>query len=138
MTELKALIERVERATGPDREIDARVWCAVQGYEFSAMKNEHSFKYAPYRDALRASLLWGHQLVKGEHYTSSLDAVIALIEQQMPGAEWSLTNLYGTAWAELPLNGGDMQNEGDGCHGRSPILAAWALHLAGSAREAFA
>src|SRR5690606_20644606 len=31
---LPDLIARLEKATGPDRELDGRIWCAINGYEF--------------------------------------------------------------------------------------------------------
>ena len=92
------LLERVMQATGPDREIDARVACLVQGRTFL----EWSGHYYTCKEV--AGSCGGDEAIVPP-YTSSLDAVVALVERQMPGAEWSLSTLYGHAWAKLPLNG---------------------------------
>ena len=111
---LNDLIERVQKATGPDREIDALV--AVWRHGTVSTGDDLIYARAPYKDERCAwGTFWsversGMSLRTAPKFTDSLDEVVALIEKEMPGAAWSLTNLYGTARAELPLNGGDLDS----------------------------
>jgi hypothetical protein len=63
---LKALLERVERASGPDRELDAAIRDAL------------------YEPAKRGA--W-------RPYTGSLDASLALVEEMLPGCNLPLALL---------------------------------------------
>ena len=65
MTDLSALIARVEAATGPDREIDWEVHC-LGGMEGAGSYGRHPA------------------------YTASVDAVLALIERKLPDEAWLL------------------------------------------------
>ena len=62
---LEALALRVERGSGSDRALDADVMVAL----------------GPVHDA-GLLLLWSHE---APHYTTSLDAFVALIEEKLPG-----------------------------------------------------
>ena len=105
MSELDKLIERLERARGPDRELDA----AIFGFDkpmahTTGPTNPRMIESHPIPD-----------------YTASLDAAVALVERELPGwswmARWSRDNAdeqhYGAAYVK-PLTGDD---EGDfvGC-----------------------
>lgn len=72
MSDLAALIERLEKATGPDQEIDAEIQLTIIGsayaHEALALMNH----YPPY-------------------YTGALDAALALFEGAIPG--W-LVNIH--------------------------------------------
>jgi hypothetical protein len=70
---LSELIERVERAEGPDREIDGRIWKIADPAEFDHF-----------------CTLSSRPEVFAEHYTASLDAIVGLIERELPG-EWSIS-----------------------------------------------
>lgn len=72
--ELQGLIERCEKATGPDRELDVAIWQAL-------CWKDH------YRD-----------IAKGTVFTASLDASVALVERVLPGWHWSLDS-FGEATA---------------------------------------
>jgi hypothetical protein len=114
VSDLKALIERVEKATGPDREIDALVFGWLEGLKRNDgtfwIGGRFQFEHPTKRHPNGPAALYIDEAQVPE-YTSSLDAVVAMIERQMPGAEWSLTNLYGVALAEVPLN--DSENSGE-------------------------
>lgn len=64
MADLHSLLTRVEAATGPDRELDNMIRCAL------------------YEPAKRGMWL---------PYTASLDAALALVEDIFPGCKGSLT-----------------------------------------------
>ena len=63
MTTLTSLRERVEKATGPDREIDVEIFFELD------WTGQGDARTAP-------------------EYTSSIDAVVALIERELPGWAW--------------------------------------------------
>lgn len=86
---LEDLIERVEGATGPDREIEARLWCLQEGREFrkviwsdykypDGQKHWHSFR-------TNGGDVGCHSVPK---FTASLDAALALCERVLPGVWW--------------------------------------------------
>lgn len=66
--EIEALLARVEAATGPDRNIDYRLFIAFAPKEV----------FSPWYPT------------EGHFYTSSLDAVVGLIERELPGYRWGL------------------------------------------------
>lgn len=90
---LSELIERVERAEGPDREIDAQI---------VAYLNHAIVKPYPPTDDFGPRNRWQFWSRDGEHflgnegrmqvarYTESLDAIVGLIERELPG-EWSIS-----------------------------------------------
>ena len=98
MTALDDLISAVEAATGADREIDRAVRRHFNPTE--AVNNE---------------------------YTSSIDAVVALIRREMPGAEIALSGCgdFYEASVWLPPEPGH-----EGSSGMKPYRAALALLLA--------
>ena len=79
------LIARLERATGPDRELDNAIAAAV-GFKVPTANSE------------------GWPL----HYTASIDAALTLFE---PGTEYCISTLYGIAFVEAPLNHSDFAPE---------------------------
>jgi len=77
--DLTALIERVENATGPDRELDAAI-----------------------RDALYEPVKRG----AWTPFTSSLDAALALVEEKLPGTFWHVAK--GRTRPDEPLFGAEL------------------------------
>jgi hypothetical protein len=89
-----SLLERVEAATGVDREIDADLCLRWQ------TPNEH------YREPLRRPILMarehqrpgllenveisGVSAYSAPQYTASLDAALSLVERVLPGWDWSV------------------------------------------------
>ena len=87
MTTLTELLARVESATGADREIDEAVWLATTpgAYSVTSMGN----LWPPYQ--LREFRYpAGNLVMVMPNVTSSLDAVIALIERVLPGFAWKV------------------------------------------------
>ncbi|TAA49054.1 hypothetical protein [Shinella sp. JR1-6] len=101
MTDLSSLISRVEKATGPDRELDAMVWLEMTPgatRKFTKVKSETDL-WPPYTiDETRAA---DGRLIIVPAYTSSIDAAVALAERVLPGVELEITNLYGVARVTL-------------------------------------
>ena len=71
MSDLRGLIERVEKATGPDRELDAQIYIWVHGLRANA------------------PVLW----TQVAPYTNSLDAALALVEKMRPGYRWGVSSV---------------------------------------------
>lgn len=103
-TDLVALLARVEAAEGPDREIDARLWCWENGHAFVAISDGRkcwsnygdndsvnprgvpSAGWAIFRHKAPDrgnAMLQGHQPPR---VSASLDAALALVERVLPGA----------------------------------------------------
>lgn len=91
--DLTSLIERVEKATGPDRELDAAIEVAMLGtthmpddliYYKTTTRADHCLPGAYWRVSRS-----GEYLRTSEKYTSSLDAALALVEEKLPG--WTRT-----------------------------------------------
>lgn len=100
MTVLSELIERLEKATGPDRELDVAIGFAIgrirerDGNYLYAMGNDSDMVVEPndYDDRLVAQPLG--------YYTASIDAALTLVPE---GWGWSV----GSPWAnETPDAGG--------------------------------
>src|SRR5438105_1932936 len=98
-TDLSALIERVEKATGPDRELDEALALAF-GWRLREIV------------LVRTVLEWerptGFRLPIGTmadppFFTASLDAALALVERVLPGAQTTLivTPHGAQAWTGL-------------------------------------
>lgn len=90
MTDLKALLERVEAATGPDDDLDAEVWLAI--VPGASRKNlladwPDEEPLWEYHDAER-NTLFRAGLVPS--LTASIDAALALVERVLPGAYGSV------------------------------------------------
>jgi len=130
------LIARLEKATGPDREIDARLDHATRragivwglGDNFGVTPADVVDHWTDEQWAERSKELAQSM----PHYTSSLDAALALIERVMPGALWRIEkqgpvalSIYAAEsrhlhafWATCGLPG-----EQEGAHGATPALA---------------
>lgn len=81
-----ALAERCEKATGPDRMIDAEIHDAVYGGS----------------EAWEAVRRWGGGVQWIKHRTASVDAITTLIERKLPGCSYrSGRGEAGTYWAAI-------------------------------------
>ena len=124
---LTALAERVEGLTGPCRETDKAIALAL-GWTTEA----------PPRDSDRPMPhLWvgpdgSREMASPPHWTGSLDAVVALIERELPGALW-----YVDRGPVRPMAG--LQAAGDGppwfFYAATPALALLAATLRALARK---
>jgi len=96
---LQELLERVEKAEVPDRELDAALWAALwhgKPARFEDSRAQMFYTHFPRHAARPEPEAW-HNLWRTEDgtavsypsYTSSLDAAIALVEKKFPNAEFS-------------------------------------------------
>lgn len=110
MADYSDIIERLEKATGPDRELDCQIAATVEPHRFDSPGFPESRPIPPF------TLIDGGGCIRFEgggimdtrffpRVTASLDAAIALVEARLPGAEFELTTIYNIAQARLPLNG---------------------------------
>lgn len=112
------IIERLEKATGPDRWIDAKIDAAFR-VGSKKMQGDPGFDWAwknfpVWAHHKQARGMCGVQHENGdlgliwdsERFTGSLDAAVALCERVLPGSELELTNLYGVARVTIH-NAGD-------------------------------
>lgn len=90
---LADLLARVEKAEGPDRELDGALWLALEcrpnhGQVFDP-------EYAPYLHVDPRGK--EHPAIKEDAppYTASLDAALALVERVLPGWDWVLSSVDG-------------------------------------------
>ena len=105
--DLLALIERVEKATGPDRDLDAAVFVAVTGAAtWSYDDNCHIdalIKSGAYRGdkqlhpdyAPNPRVTWRYRIGDADYgevpsLSASVDAALALLERVLPGAFWHM------------------------------------------------
>lgn len=91
MGSLDGLIAALEEATGADREIDARIWCAFAGVRY---RDHHElyggsrctqvvYTEPPRRTECVTRDKGAHR--HAEPYTASLDAALALVGEKLPG-----------------------------------------------------
>lgn len=86
------LIERLEKAEGPDREIDQALWEAVTGE--CTHRNTHFVYLENDERELECSDCGADTYGKDKWsgLTSSLDAALSLVERKLPGVHWSVSN----------------------------------------------
>lgn len=90
MTELSDIIARLERATGPDRELDIRLWAEFDGRDLRTTDQGQFLakrRRAPF-DECSVGSFWNGQTF-AEIYvpraTLSLDVAVALLTRVLPG-----------------------------------------------------
>lgn len=83
---LQALRERVAKAAGPDREIDARICQALLPYLSGANYGRPGLVV----DMAAPSVLGGGQIAEAPPLTASIDAAIRLVERVLPGWRWDV------------------------------------------------
>lgn len=85
--ELQRILERVEGASGPDRELECRIWCAIEGHTFYMLmapgrsNSSWSFSYVVKGDQLPT---WRDPTIYVPRYTESFDAALALSRSKFP------------------------------------------------------
>jgi hypothetical protein len=86
-----ALAERCEKATGHDRDIDARIEALVNGRLADARAPGWTFRAGlkPWQlsSAVRGEFI-SETSRPASHYTASLDAITTLIERELPEVQW--------------------------------------------------
>jgi len=84
VSNLQALLERVEKAEGPDRVLDAAIWSAVTGHE-----THYPNPYMREAEGLHAyTERRGDDLSRWypvPGLTASIDAAVGLVERMLPG-----------------------------------------------------
>jgi len=128
-SDLTSLVERVEGASGADREIDRQLAVAIDGFWIEHQEYRGA-RYCHLDKDGRVSMPGqaGDMLVPA--YTASVDAALALVERVLPGAYWRLEALppalqeaYGAPfWASCGLPG--EQEDAWGQEAASTLCAA--------------
>lgn len=146
MTQLADLLARLEKAEGPDREIDAALLVALlkpeqladdlRYYRLPSPSMDHMEMCAPGTYWLKQRS--GASLHTSPHYTASLDAALALVERVLPSREWCVgVDLENScAWAQVE---NDVWDEATGhIRGKAntPALALLAALLRAKIAEA--
>lgn len=131
MTDLGELLERVKAATGPDREIDGRLWCMITpNRKFIGMATDgqrwgdfdpNGFNPA---SGVIAGMVFERTDFKGTRediqknggrlqsfpsspaYTASVDAALAIVERALPGWRYDLHSpRMGQTWEAVLMDG---------------------------------
>lgn len=82
--DISQIIERVEKASGPDRELDYSLVKLFDEAQFSWCQKEYELMLAECQIAGREEAIRRSAFGGCPHYTSSLDAVMGLIERRLP------------------------------------------------------
>ena len=91
MTDYSDIIERLEKADGPSRELDGRVWVAANPDDLIIGNPRHHGQGM----VQFSGGGFAHDRFKvSEPYTASLDAAIALVERLLPGWGWRIGTCY--------------------------------------------
>lgn len=108
MSDLRGLIERCEKATGPDRELDALIWVATgpatnaSGWCGFALDEGWRYEYEasgrfPGEVMEFAVNSAGQRLPQALReapvFTASVDAALALVEKMRPGYRWGVSSV---------------------------------------------
>lgn len=120
MSELQELIGRVEKATGPDREIDARVTV-----HFDTQTRLPNDGIVGPGWVIKAD----HGYIQSPHYTASLDAVVQLVERELPGWNWErridsgnmFMRLISPEYERFEFMGARNPHTGGWCHAAPPL-----------------
>lgn len=102
MTDLTALIERVESGAGSDRQIEIDIMVAL-GWSYERRgRDAKKWMYPPAGEAGRSRLNPYDAIAWKFRLTSSLDAVLSLIEAKLPGWSWENGSVGGKrGWAAM-------------------------------------
>lgn len=115
MTDLDALITRLWNAEEPNRELDYLIYGWSKGWRLPS--KDHPFSWTvlnkfQYGDpANDRAAIYIHESELPE-LTTSIDAALALVEQVLPGWEWSVCGGYNTQAGEACLWRKDTEHTG--------------------------
>lgn len=137
MTKYTDIIERLQNATGPDREIDTSIWMLVTKGATRRHQRVSSATYAwkPYvidetRDAQGV-------IIVVPSYTASIDAAIALVERMLSGKVWYVRGKSdGTFFCQLYTSESQRGNDPKANAPSAPLAILVALFRALEAQEA--
>jgi hypothetical protein len=88
--EWEKLAQRCEKARGPDRGLDALIFILADDRPEWARNDDRKLIAAPVKwsDQLEISLGKHGPRLEAPYYTGSLDVIVSLIEQELPGKRW--------------------------------------------------
>ncbi len=89
------LIERVESGEEPDRELDGDIAVAVYGGEVVWLTANYTMEQYPARRHPSRMHVGGFANSHVPHFTGSVDAVLSLMEQKLPGWCWEAKHAIG-------------------------------------------
>ena len=126
MSQYTDILARLRAATGPDRELDIKIWLATTaGATRQTIHVDHpqgAYDIDETRDASR-------RLITVPSFTASIDAALSLVAEKLPGWDWMLGNRDGEhpqewPWASLTLPGWEGDEESQFLeHASTPPLA---------------
>lgn len=90
MTDIATLLERVRAATGPDREIDGMIEVEArrqQAYRVGLNDEQR----AHWATTIEGVVYDNATRYNASPYTASVDAILALIERELPGCRWGVS-----------------------------------------------
>jgi len=95
MTDLSDLIERVEKASGPDRDLDTAL-LELSDADFVAQLRRGWRDFLPIRETDVAAIRSEAAYVEAHAppYTESLDAAVALCERVLEGWAWNVGTVH--------------------------------------------
>jgi hypothetical protein len=111
VTSLTELREKAERATGPDREIDAAMWAIASGWTLTYLANNIIVADKPGEVQRVIGWIDPGQVSRNAsihrddipRVSASIDAALALVERNLPGWVWQLSKIDGVpSRAPLP------------------------------------
>jgi len=100
-TTLKALRERVAKAAGPDREIDALICQAL----LPDLSGANYGRPGLVVDMAAPSVLGGGQIAEAPPLTASIDAALGLVERVLPGRTYHMDATYPEAGIDWVIFG---------------------------------
>lgn len=129
--ELTDILARLEKAEGPDRELDGLIYGHFEGlkrndgtFHLDIDGERFQFEHPTLRHPAGPAALYVHGYNVGE-FTASLDAALALVERCLPGAYWRAERLAPALtfdgepfWASCGLAGAQ-----EAAHAKTPAIA---------------
>lgn len=95
------LIDRLSKLGGPDREVDALVWCEVNGVVYlDHYPLMHETQVIFKEKGKRKEKVSGDNISHAAFYTASVDAAIALAERVLPGYDLTIRTKHKMAWID--------------------------------------
>lgn len=126
---LLALLARVVEATEGDRELDVDILAALEGGEIGWRMSHGTMESTPYLRRPSSDHVSGWMNAAVPLVTTSVDTVLALIGQRLPGAEVELSMRLPNRPAEALLWGPDFSDHRLEDYWESGLLASPALAL---------
>lgn len=128
MTDLRSLLEKVETATGPDRSLDARIYWHLKQPHYASAPHGHEDDGASWGALITLDDYLAGTYNMSPLLTSSLDAVLSLVEEKLPDHDVGVFRIDGAWEAQLGPRGtfGAVSTEQ---HTPTPALALLAALL---------